>query len=138
MIILINKVHKRSTIFDLFNIGIPHIHLSQFSISSLSHSPSNSSNSSSKFSSLLINSTKLDASLQPTLGLFSQFLLTKISFSKFSGCKQRFPKFVKMTASEKIYALSLFENLQCQIFALLKAFQFETSNDVFPTITKGS
>lgn len=43
-----------------------------------------------------------------------------------------------MTASEKIYALSLFENLQCQIFALLEAFQFETSNDVFPTMTKGS
>jgi hypothetical protein len=55
---------------------------------SFSHSPSNSSKFLLRILlHLFINSTKQEASIQPTLGLFSQFLLTKISFSKFSGCE---------------------------------------------------
>jgi hypothetical protein len=104
MIILINKIHKRNTIFNLFHFEISDIHHSQFSISSFSHSFSNSSNSS-KFYSLCINYTKLDASSQPVLGSFNQFLQTKTSFFKFSNYKQHFLRFIKILASEKICSI---------------------------------
>lgn len=104
--ILINKIHKRSTIFNLFHFEISHIHHSQFSISFFSHSLSNSSNSS-KLHSLRINCTKLNASSQPILGLFNQFLLTKTSFFKFSNYKRHFLRFIKILASEKICSISI-------------------------------
>jgi len=56
-------------------------------ISFRSNEPSKFSNSSSKFKFVFINSTKLEGGLHPSLGLFGQFLLTKMNFSKFFDCK---------------------------------------------------
>jgi len=76
-------------------------------ISSRSNEPSNSSNSSSKLKSIWINFIKLEGGLHPFLGSLSQFLLTKIKFSKFSNCKQHLLRFVNMPTKEKINSISI-------------------------------
>jgi hypothetical protein len=75
--------------------------------SSFSKSPSNCRNSCFRLPSISINFTKLDGALHFILGLFGQFLLTKINFSKFSVCNLHLLKVVNIPLEEKI--LFLFE-----------------------------
>lgn len=107
MIIFINKIHKRNIIFNFFHIEISHIHDSQFLIYFLSCSSPNSSNLSSKSFSFSINSTKLNASLQLPLESFGQFLLTKISFSRFFDCKWHLLRSDKSSKRKNMFRLYL-------------------------------
>ncbi len=81
--------------------------------SSHSKEPSNFSNSSSKFKSFSISSTKLEGGLQSILESFDQFLLTNINLFKFSNYKWHFFNFV--ISKEKILSISICDSTSLKI-----------------------
>ncbi len=83
--------------------------------SSFSNSPSKSSNSTSKFISLSRNSNKLDGDLHPILRPLSQFLLTKINFSKFFICKWHLLRLIRIPVKENILFVSICNSIILKI-----------------------
>ncbi len=78
-----------------------------FTTSTFSKAPSNSSNSSSKLRSVSTKSTKLDGDLQPILELLGQFLLIKINLSKKFHCKQHLLRLVRIPTNENYFSNSI-------------------------------
>ncbi len=83
--------------------------------SSLSNSPSNSFNSSSRSTSFPRYSIKLDGNLQPIIGSLSQFLLTDVNFFKLSICKWHLLRLVSIPTKEKVISISIWDPITPKI-----------------------
>jgi esterase/lipase superfamily enzyme len=81
------------------------LHIYSLKTSSFSKSLSNCRNFFYRFPSISKKIIKLDGVLHFTLGLFGQFLLTKISFLKFSVCNLHLLKVVNIPFKEKILSV---------------------------------
>ncbi len=75
----------------------------------LSKAPSSSSNSSSKLTLVSIKSIKLERDLQPILRPFGQFLLTKLTLSKFFNYKLHLLRLINIQAKENILSISIWD-----------------------------